>query len=99
MNAFIALFKPFEEIYGWSPNIDKRGYKECMFNVLFKLLNKVKENDDNERQINEVFKAAFYRGFARNQAQPIDRAINELVGQIQGTIVKENGIDRFKYTF
>jgi len=66
------------------------GWKGVMFDKLFSVFMKIRENNGsmNHMDISHVFFASFEKGLSRDQEEPVERAIAELYGQIQGTKVR-----------
>lgn len=90
-------FNPiFKEIYGWGAEEHKADYMQCLFQKLLDIYLKINfDMSGNNNQLKEVFDASFRRSFRRDYESPIERAIAELCGQIQSTIVIDNGVNRF----
>lgn len=84
----------YREIYG------DNGYsrwEQAVFNSLLTLYFKIRIDGSGDNvDIKDVFHAAFYPSYIRQEKEPIDRAIAELCGQIQGVVVIENGVKRFE---
>jgi hypothetical protein len=88
----------FIEIYGYNPDEDDNyhDYLNCIFNKLFDVYNKIKEEGHSERELKELFEAAFYERFHINQELPIERTIARLCGLIQiNTFRDKEGNERY----
>ena len=80
---WVDTLKPlFTEIYGWNPNEDGNydNYLNCIFNKLLEIhLKIVHDQSGSNRQLFDIFGAAFYKSTHRNDELPIERAISEPV--------------------
>lgn len=96
-NEWTDVLKPmFNEVYGWTAEEHYQDFLTCMFNKLLSIHLKIKDDKSgHDRELNSIFSASFYKSISRAQEQPIERAISELCGLIQLTIVIENGVHRF----
>jgi hypothetical protein len=87
------------ELWGWEPNEDNNycDYLRGMFHKLLDLHQKIKEDYSNDnRQLKEVFAAAFNKGLSNDANLPIERVINELCSLIQiNRVVNDNGVKRY----
>lgn len=99
-NTWTDSLKPlFTEIYGWNPDEDNNyhDYLNCIFNKLLDVHLKILvDHSGCNRQIRDVFGAAFYKGISNSQELPIERSIAELCGLIQCNIVVDNGVKRYE---
>lgn len=98
---FIDIMKKmFFEIYGWNPDEDNNyhDYLRCIFNKLLDIHIKISDDkSSNNNQIKEIFKASFYKGISNDSELPIERAVEELCGIIQGTsVLNSDGTKRFE---
>lgn len=84
------LIPMFNEIYGWTAEEDYAGFLDCIFRKLLDIHLKIKlDESGRESQLQEIFKAAFGHSISRTQKLPIERAIAELCGLIQGNAVQD----------
>lgn len=89
------VLKPmFEDIYGYSPDEHYSDFLDCMFSKLLDIHFKI--SDNNQTELRGVFNASFYKRISRQQELPIERAISELCGIIQGNIVVDGDTVRYK---
>jgi len=100
---WVENLKPlFTEIYGWNPDEDNNynDYLRGMFNKLFDILLKIKEDwSGTNQQLKKVFYASFNKNMHRDDELPIERAISELCGLIQCTsVLDEKRNKRFDLT-
>lgn len=98
---WVDTLKPlFTELYGWNPDEDKNyhDYLNCVFNRLLDLYFKIADNQfTDNRELKNVFSAAFYPSVSRMDSLPIERAISELCAMIQfNTVRTENGEQRYE---
>lgn len=98
---FIDIMKKmFFEIYGWNPDEDNNyhDYLRCIFNRLLDIHNKISDDkSSSNNQLKEIFKASFYKGISNDSELPIERAVEELCGIIQGTsVLNSDGTKRFE---
>lgn len=98
---WVDTLKPlFTELYGWNPDEDKNyhDYLNCIFNRLLDLYFKIAEDKSGDnRELRNVFSAAFYSSVSRMDSLPIERAISELCSIIQfNTVIMENGEHRYE---
>lgn len=91
------VLKPmFRQVYGWTAEDHYQDFLSCMFTKLLEIHLKIKDDKSgHERQLYSIFSASFYKSISREQELPIERAVSELCGLIQGTKVIENGVPRF----
>ena len=91
------VLKPmFDEVYGWTAEEYYQDFLSCMFTKLLEIHLKIKSDySGHEVQLKGIFYASFSKIVGRDQEQPIERAISELCGLIQNTLVIENGVHRF----
>jgi len=96
---WVRSFKPlFIKTYGWYPNknIPRMDYLYCLFNKLFEIYMKIACDESGcNRQILNIFNAAFHKSIARNEKLPVERAISELCGLIQCNQIIKNGVNRY----
>jgi hypothetical protein len=95
---WIETLQPmFDEIYGYSSKEYYNDFLDCMFLKLLEIHLLIKDDRSGHNlQLKELFNASFKRSFSREYDLPIERTIAELCGQIQFTVVIENGVERFK---
>jgi hypothetical protein len=98
---WVNTLKPlFLENYGWNPDEDRNyhDYLNCLFNRLLEVYTKIAEdNSINNREIRNVFSAAFYSSVSREDNLPIERAIAELCSIIQfNQVILPNGEHRYE---
>ena len=91
------VLKPmFNEVYGWTAEEYYQDFLRCIFNKLLEIHLKIKDDQSgSNRQLTDIFSAAFYKSISREQELPIERAISQLCGEIQCTTVIENGVHRY----
>lgn len=96
-NEWTDFLKPmFNEVYGWTAEEFYQDFLRCMFNRLFEIFLKIKDDKSGyNRQLTDIFSAAFYKSISREQELPIERAISQLCAEIQYTTVIEDGVHRF----
>jgi len=86
----------FNEVYGWTAEEYYQDFLRCIFNKLLEIHLKIKDDQSgSNRQLTDIFSAAFYKSISREQELPIERAISQLCGEIQCTTVIENGVHRY----
>jgi hypothetical protein len=89
----------FTDFYGWNPDTDGnyQDFLVTMFNRLFEIYLKIQDDrSGNNLQLREIFGAAFFKSPARDDDQPIERAISQLCGLIQcNTVLDDNGNTRY----
>jgi hypothetical protein len=100
MGQWTETLKPyFIEVYGWNPDEDNNypDYLNCLFNKLLGIHLKIQDDQSGTNlQIRGIFEAAFCKDFIRDQELPIERAIAELCGLLQGnTVVTNKGEKRY----
>lgn len=90
-----VLSKVYDETYGISSE-HYSGWKVAMFEFMLRTYMKIKEGGslDNHFLIT-LFRVTFHKTPARDHELPVERALAELYGSIQATIVKKDGITRF----
>jgi hypothetical protein len=98
---WVNTLKPlFFENYGWNPDEDRNyhDYLNGMFNRLLEVYVKIAEDKSaDNREIRNVFSAAFYSSVSREDNLPIERAIAELCSIIQfNTVILPNGEHRYE---
>ena len=98
---FIDIMKKmFFEIYGWNPDEynNYHDYLRCIFNRLLDIHIKISDDkSSSNNQIKDIFKASFYKGMSNDSELPIERAVEELCGIIQGTsVLNSDGTKRFE---
>lgn len=100
-HGWIEILKPmFVEIYGWNPDEDG-NYNRFLGVIFSKLLDvhiKIQlDQSGSNRQLKDIFFSAFeVKKYIREEKEPIERAISELCGLIQGNPYKEYGVVRYK---
>ena len=86
-----TLIPLFKKIYGYDPadsEANYNSYLNCVFNKLLNIWMKIKDDQSgNEIQLRSIFSAAFYKSISREEESPIERAIGQLCGLIQGNQV------------
>lgn len=86
----------FEEIYGWSPKEHYADFLDCIFQKLFEIYMKIRDDKSGHNmQLKEIIRASFQQSFRRDYKEPIERVIAELCGQIQCNTVIEGGFARY----
>ena len=89
----------FLKYYGWNPDEDNNyhDYLQCLFNVLFKLNNKISDASEEQKdhEIVNVFKSSFNKRISNDHELPIERAIQALCGMIQFSNLIKDGVMRF----
>lgn len=88
----------FIEIYGWNPDYDNNynDYLRCIFNKLLEIYLKIKENFDNNRELQDLFINVFSKQFDNEAELPIERGINKLCSLISfTTVINNDGTKRF----
>jgi hypothetical protein len=101
---WVDNLKPlFTEIYGWNPDEDNNyiDYLACVFNKLLEVQLKICDDQSgSNRQLKDIFEAAFYQNTLRYDKQdtPIERAIACLCGLLQGNRYLDNEHPRYNLT-
>lgn len=98
---FIDIMKKmFIEIYRWNPDEDNNyhDYLRCIFNKLLDIHTKISDDKSScNNQLKEIFKTSFYKSISNDSELPIERAVEELCGIIQGTtVLNTDGTKRFE---
>jgi hypothetical protein len=90
----------FKDIYGWNPDEDNNyhDYLDCAFYKLLDIHLKIQDDKSGSHlQLRNIFKAALYKGFIRDEDLPVERAISELCGLIQSnSVLTENDEERYQ---
>jgi len=79
----------FVEIYGWDPDEDNyHGYLQCVFGELLEIYLKIQDDQSgSNKQLMDLFNAAFYKGISNDSELPIERTIHILCGLIRFNFV------------
>lgn len=97
---WVDYLKPmFTKVYGWNPDEDNNyyDYLNCIFNKLLNIHLKIQHDQSgSNRQLREIFSAAFYKSIVRTDELPIERAIACLYGLIQMNTVYVDGVPRYE---
>ena len=98
--GWVEGLKPIHsEIYGWDADEHYRDFLRCMFQKLFDTYMKIRQDGSgHDWDIKKIFNAAFEQSPVRMDDLPIERAICELCGLLQSSVVVENGVQRFDLT-
>lgn len=90
----IEKLKPlYEEIYGWSPYDHYYDFLSCMFDILFNIYMKIRnDGSGTDRELKEIIGASFSH-FPYDYELPIERVIAKLCSVIAFNIVMLDGVD------
>ena len=87
--TFLEYIEPyFSEVYGWTAEDFKHDFQRCVFNVLFDIFMKIRENYQNDSDLKDIISSGCYSYLGNDSEEPIQRVIQKIKGEIACNAVR-----------
>jgi hypothetical protein len=95
--TFVDYIKPyFAEVYGWTAEDFEEDFKRCIFNVLFDIFMKVREDFQHDSDIKEIISIGCFKSLSYDDEDSMLRVIRKIRGEIAvSRVTNEDGTKRY----